>query len=557
VSVFGSLHPRFRGVGVGAVACAFVLVTYYSMLLGWVSRASFESWSEEAPWTDENVTGEQAITYFLEEIIGIKTLGDDGKPTTVVGQNVGYSFFCWVCIYLCLVFGMEWTGRIAYFTMGLPIFLLLVFLIRAVTLEGASDGVKVYIGEWDMAVLRERPDVWSTAVSQIFFSIGVTLGTMPAYGSCCPRGEPACVNSMVIGFSNSMFSFLSGFAVFAALGHLAHLQDKDVNEIPYAGFSLVFGTWPVVFGTLPGGIHWVRLLFVNLFLLGIDSAFSILEAPIAVAMDFASIGRQPKWIVRGAFAIVAYLVSLVYATDAGLNFLDVVDFYVNFVFLIIGLFETFGAGWMYGIDKQVDSLGAGPVYAWIFTNFGSVIVACCIWFGQDISKGPAGNGFIALFVIFFAGLGLTLGLLNNKMKQEPGKWTWSTIMYELTLSNVMELRERLEAVVGWMPWAWAFLIKNFIPHVLLILFVNLAASELKPGEPQFGNYGGYDDVPYQLTGIICFCFGAIFMVIGFFVPALFEGADKHLKVEDTTVQAFDEPEGKDIKDVEEVSENEA
>jgi len=30
-------------------------------------------------------------------------------------------------------------------------------------------------GYRDMKVLTERPDVWSTAVSQIFFSIGVTV----------------------------------------------------------------------------------------------------------------------------------------------------------------------------------------------------------------------------------------------------------------------------------------------------------------------------------------------------------------------------------------------
>jgi len=79
-----------------------------------------------------------------------------------------------------------------------------------------------------------------------------------------------------------MFSFISGFAVFAALGHLSYVSGIPVNDIPYAGFSLVFGTWPVVFGQLTGGEHWVRLLFVDLFLLGIDSAFSILEGPITV-----------------------------------------------------------------------------------------------------------------------------------------------------------------------------------------------------------------------------------------------------------------------------------
>lgn len=60
--------------------------------------------------------------------------------------------------------------------MGLPIVLLLLFLIRGLTLDGAGDGIKAYVGEWSMDVLTDRPDVWSTAVSQIFFSLSVTMG---------------------------------------------------------------------------------------------------------------------------------------------------------------------------------------------------------------------------------------------------------------------------------------------------------------------------------------------------------------------------------------------
>ena len=186
---------------------------------------------------------------------------------------------------------------------------------------------------------------------------------MTSYGSHCPRGEPALLNSFVIGISNSMFSILSGFAVFAAMGHLAHLEDKvraglfvsfvcntnyivfcggclcemyiesskprtlispflfekDVNEIPYAGFSLVFGTWPVVFGTFPGGEHWVRLLFFNLFLLGIDSAFSILEGPLTVVLDYFDKNEvpAPKWKVAGIFCILAYVLALLIYGEFG------------------------------------------------------------------------------------------------------------------------------------------------------------------------------------------------------------------------------------------------
>jgi solute carrier family 6 (neurotransmitter transporter, GABA) member 1 len=192
--------------------------------------------------------------------------------------------------------------------------LLFLFLFRAISLTGASDGVAEYVGKFDGSVLSDRPDVWSTAVSQCFFSLSITMGTMTAYGSGCPRHEPAFINTCVIAASDTMFSFISGFAVFAALGHLAYLQGVTVDDIPYAGFSLVFGTWPVVFGTLKGGEHWVRLLFFNLLLLGIDSAFSITESPLAVIMDvLRKKGMStPKWKVTAILVAIAYVCTLIY-----------------------------------------------------------------------------------------------------------------------------------------------------------------------------------------------------------------------------------------------------
>jgi solute carrier family 6 GABA transporter-like protein 1 len=548
VACFGSFHPRFRGVGMCAIVCGFMLVVYYSMLLSWVTRAFFESFGDNDPWAAANVTGQDAVDYFYADIIGMNMtkLGEnDLRPTMVVGQNVGYSALVWVCIWACLAFGMKWTGRIAYFSMGLPIVLLFVFLIKGVTLPGADEGIREYIGEWDMKVLTEQPDVWSTAVSQIFFSLSVTFGTMTAYGSHCPRREPAFVNSVVVGISNSMFSFLSGFAVFAAMGNLAYRTGTTVDEIPYAGFSLVFGTWPVVFGTLAGGENWVRLLFFDLFLLGIDSAFSILEAPLTVAMDW--LGHEyAKWKVAGAFSVLAYLLSIMYATDAGLFFLDSVDFYVNFVFLMTGFFETLGAGWIYDIQGQIESLGAPAVFTYMFTHFGSIIIACGLWFGLN-NEHQVWAGFLGGFLCFGAGCTATFYFLSQQRAHNPERWnSWSDIIYELCLGNVMRLRSELSSVVGYLPWIWAFAMKNMIPQILLILFINLAQSKNADGESLFGHYEGYVSWPYQVLGILIVAFACSCVLVGIVSPKVFEGAVRNSPVyqqqqQQQAIKEVDEP----------------
>jgi SNF family Na+-dependent transporter len=116
--------------------------------------------------------------------------------------------------------------------------LLFVFLGKGLSLPGSEDGIEAYIGVWDMSVLTEQGEVWSVAASQIFFSLSVTFGILTAYGSHCKRDEPVVLNSCVIAASDTMFSFISGFAVFAALGHLAYLEGVPVTDLPYAGFGL-------------------------------------------------------------------------------------------------------------------------------------------------------------------------------------------------------------------------------------------------------------------------------------------------------------------------------
>jgi hypothetical protein len=135
------------------------------------------------------------------------------------------------------------------------------------------------------------------------------------------------------------------------------------------------------------------------------------------------------------------------------------------------------------------------------------------------------GGFLALFLTFFAFLGLTFFFLAKVKAENPEKWpTWSPLIYELTLRNVMELRDQLSTTVGWLPWIWAFLIKNFIPHVVLLLFINLAQSNSGTvGEPLFGNYGGYEDWPFQWMGYATVFFAFGLFIIGFVAPGLYSG----------------------------------
>ena len=62
------------------------------------------------------------------------------------------------------------------------VILLFVFLGRALSLPGSQEGVELYIHDSNWEVFTEKPDVWSKATSQVFFSLGITFGIMT--GAC-------------------------------------------------------------------------------------------------------------------------------------------------------------------------------------------------------------------------------------------------------------------------------------------------------------------------------------------------------------------------------------
>ena len=108
-----------------------------------------------------------------------------------------------------------------------------------------------------------------------------------------------------------------------------------------------------------------------------------------------------------------------------------VDYYINFVMLLVGGFECFAAGWIYGIEIQIDDLSAKIVFTYMVTTFGSVIVACCVWF----STHAAWAGLVALIACYCIGMICVIILMYNKKKEDP-YGTWGMMFYgALSLSD--------------------------------------------------------------------------------------------------------------------------
>lgn len=539
---FGRINKRFRGIGLSSVFCSFVVTLYYCQLLVWDVRLFIFSFQgSQAGYRNDNAT--EALAWFAGTVTGASTARENGLPTRLVGPNVGILALIWLIIFLCLAFGVKWTGRIAFFTVGLPVVFLFVLLVRAVTLEGAGDGVNAYIREWDVRVLRNRPAVWSEAVTQIFFSLSITFGVMTAFASYNPRNSPVFTNSIIIAISNSVYSIVAGFAVFGTAGYLANETGTTVEKLDnLAGPALVFVTYPQALSKMSGSEHWERLLFVVLFLLGIDSAFALTEAVITVIKDSALFRRVHRSITVAVVCGVSFLIGLLYTTDSGLSFLDVTDFYVNFMMLLVGLFETFSVGWIYGVDQQIETLGRMPVVAFIIAIFAPVTLASGLWFG--LKSRATMWGFIALVVAHVV-LMIFVIVLLWLAKRSRSELTWRKALMELYMGNMLKLRANLIGVVRYIPLLWFVLIRFFIPPILLILFANLASSKVQEegahqGRPKFGNYFNLA-TGFQALGITVFSISLLLLVIGVAFPGVYACFDIGHVEKDVDEEGLDKP----------------
>lgn len=174
---------------------------------------------------------------------------------------------------------------------------------------------------------------------------------MTSYGSYNEVRKPIILDSFIISVCNCGFSFIAGFAVWSIVGYLEGLG--LLEESKTASVGLAFITYPTAIDLLPGSNFWAFLLGCTLFMLGIDSSFSAIEATSTVICDTAWGGVVPRSFVAFVLCVVGFLGSFPFCFNFGFTLFDVVDHYLcAYLLLMIGILQAFGCGWFFDADVQ-------------------------------------------------------------------------------------------------------------------------------------------------------------------------------------------------------------
>jgi solute carrier family 6 (neurotransmitter transporter, GABA) member 1 len=498
IVAFSRVSHRLRGLGLASIFGAFVINTYYTVLMAWIMVYFFQSFFNPLPWTVTNPD-----IYFKQDILMLPSDGRQTNPQILVGHSFGTLLTVWVLVYFCLWKGVQLTGKIAYVTMTLPVIFIFVICIRGATLPGAASGIHDYIGQFDASKLS-NPLIWSEAVGQIFFSIGIGVGCMTAYASYNSSYQNTAVDSVIIALSNSVYEIFCGFAVFSIVGYM---RQQGMDTVAVSSFGLAFSTYPIAFSSLPGSNFWCILFFLTLFILGIDSGFSLIESGVTCLMDSRRFGQYKRETIVAVICTIGFLIGTMYITEVGLYIIDAVDYFLNNIAIVfIGMMECVGASFFYKFHEVESRVGRTSIWLFDLLFASGLIVGCGVGVGLNPLAGLfLGSGLISL------GIGLSMFFANPELSFKQQLW-W------ILLGNIELLRTDINATDTKghvrMPLIWSICIKFLnIPILFLVLCVPFGQMN-SPTVPS----------AYRWLGILIVVLSMLFIAVGLVLPQWFEWA---------------------------------
>lgn len=240
-------------------------------------------------------------------------------------------------------------------------------LVRAVTLDGAGDGIS-FLFTPDWATLK-TPRIWLEALTQNAWDTGAGWGLILTYGAYMHTKHGVVKNAMITGLGNNLVSLLAAITifgtVFAVLG--SELSRPEVLQVMQtsgpAATGLTFIWMPQLFARMAFGNPLAMLFFLGLSFAAFSSLISMIELTTRILVDIGLARRNAVV----AVCTVSFLMGIPSAIN--LTFFGNQDFVWGVALMISGAFIAFSIN-KYGvtafrkdaIDGTVGDWNAGPVW---------------------------------------------------------------------------------------------------------------------------------------------------------------------------------------------------
>ena len=350
---FSSIRPAWGFLGKLTFLVPALIMTYYTVIGGWVSK------------------------YMVDFIVGSGiAAAQDGYFTAFITSSVSPIVFTllFLCVTALVVFGGVEKGVERFARLVMPGLLVMIVGIAVFSLtlshtdeSGVTrtglEGLAVYvIPSFEGLTFSRFLQILLDAMSQLFFSLSVSMGIMITYGSYVKRDVN--LNRAV----SQIELFDTGVALLAGMMIIPAVFVFSGTEGMASGPSLMFISLPKVFAAMGGAGRIVGIVFfVMVAFAALTSCVSIMETLVANCMEIFSCSRRRVSLIIGVLSAVAAAViclgynalyfELKLPNGAVGQLLDVMDYISNsFLMPAISLLTCVFVGWVVGPQLIIEEM---------------------------------------------------------------------------------------------------------------------------------------------------------------------------------------------------------
>ena len=356
IGAYTEMHPRWRFLGILTFLVPVLIMTYYAVIGGWITKYAVSYLTGQAAAAAQD-------NYFTSFI------------TSPVSPVVFALLFMGVTAFIVYNGVQDGIERVSRYMM--PVLLVLVVVIAGYSLtlrhtdasgqmRTGMEGFVYYLTPHLEGLTVSRfLQILLDAMSQLFFSLSVSMGIMITYGSYVKPDVNLNRAVNQIEFFDTGVALLAGAMIIPAVYVFSGVEGMG------AGPSLMFVSLPKVFNAMgAAGVVVGVLFFVAAIFATLTSCISVLESIVANCMEILHTSRKKTVLVlSGVYLAASAVIALGYSifyfevqlpNGSTGQLLDIMDYVSNSVMMpLIALLSTILIGWVVGPDYVVEEMEKG------------------------------------------------------------------------------------------------------------------------------------------------------------------------------------------------------
>lgn len=353
IKAYQAMRPRWKFLGILTFFVPVLIMTYYAVIGGWITRYAVVYFTGQA----EAAAGDDFFSSFIS------------SPVSPVVYGLLFMAVTGIIVYKGVEGGIE---RVSKWLMPFLLILIVAVSVYSLTLKHTDESGEVRTGLQGLLVYL-TPDISDLtpgkflnvlldAMSQIFFSLSVSMGIMITYGSYVKPEVDLNRSISQIEIFDTLVAFLAGMMIIPSIYVFSGTDGMS------AGPGLMFVSLPKVFGHMGiAGVFVGAAFFIMAIFATLTSCISVLEAIVANCMEIFHSSRKKTTLILtviylAATAVIALGYSIFYVevklpTGSVGQLLDIMDYISNsFMMPFIAMLSSILIGWVVGPGWVTDEV---------------------------------------------------------------------------------------------------------------------------------------------------------------------------------------------------------